>query len=130
MVPSGQGYGGVARVVLAPRNFPVGRLRMTPRAGCTPVTPCIPNPHAPGSCEPAPDDPPPAYDNCMDYFFDTPTTPDRIYVRAFAKTAGTKVLNNGQLQCVWKNDTCLDRFAFTNPVWAQVSTYSLPPNPN
>ncbi|MBI4508963.1 MAG: hypothetical protein HY698_04975 [Deltaproteobacteria bacterium] len=53
------------------------------------------------------------------YHFDSPTRPDLVYVRAFVRTSTL-----GPEHCTEKSDSalrgrCVERLAFTNPVWAR-----------
>ena len=50
--------------------------------------------------------------------FTNPLTPDRLYVRAFVRTKTTRPSS----RCLAQHTDCINRLAFTNPIWARRPT--------
>jgi hypothetical protein len=107
-------------VYLRANDFLVGQRRVVPAvpAQCTPnYTWC----NKPGSssdeeCEWECTEPTPS-----SYVFDSASLPDRMYVRAFARTvrkAGALCTQSDPAAVVaQKSGQCIERLAFTNPIW-------------
>lgn len=111
------------RVVRLPVDaFIVGKLRE--QLGVAPEPVCRPNvwcrkPGFSEKCELECTTPPPP---ATTYHFDAPTRTDRLYVRAFARTAtlAPDWCNGTHAEAVkaQRRGQCIERLAFTNPVWA------------
>jgi hypothetical protein len=134
VVSPDQGRAGKLTVLLRANDFPVGKRRVV--EGGDPVCgwnmPACGKPGAANDdgCEYVCTDPPPT-----EYHFDDVSLPDRMFVRAFARTAppgGDLCQNTGDVQTVderltQRSGQCNERLAFTNPVWVDNMTAPPPP---
>jgi hypothetical protein len=111
------------RVVQLPvDSFLVGRLREQP--GVQPEPVCRPNvwcrkPGFSEKCEIECNNPPTPPST---YHFDSPSAPDRLYVRAFARTQTLSAAwctgTSADALRAQRRGQCIERIGFTNPVWA------------
>jgi hypothetical protein len=118
-IPAGAGMMGQRAITLDLADFPVGTLHEEPGV--------------PGKCEPNGYCNRPGYGDLCDEIcepdgpatltFRNPTSPLRVYARAFAITRRVQAV-----PC--ETEACVARLAYTNPVWArQVVPLDLPANP-
>lgn len=116
-VVGGSPYWGRRKLLLPVASFPAGKLRTTQgEAVCRSNVWC----RKPGfadrcevTCEPG----------SVSHHFDSPSTPNRLYVRAFARTQtlGPAYCTGTSAEAVdaQRRGKCIERLAFTNPVWAK-----------
>jgi len=119
-----EGKAGSKMVFLRPDDFVVGRRRIAQEEPvCRPNIWCT-RPGYPELCKEECSEPPPPT-----YHFDNLTVPDRIYVRAFARTTpkggaycaeqAPDISDRARIE--QKTGQCIARLAFTNPVWVDSS---------
>jgi hypothetical protein len=120
---------GRVSVRLRANDFPVGRRRVIEPvpSECHLVPPhCVPGPGCSEVCT----DPVPG-----EWHFDALSTPDRWYIRAFARTvrpAGALCSQTGPDQdaasyIAQTSGRCIERLAFTNPIWVENTVVPPPP---
>jgi hypothetical protein len=119
-VQSGNPLWGRRVVNLPVDSFVLGKLRVQPSSE-PPV--CVPNvwcnhPGYQEQCDYECTEPAPSY------HFDSKSRPDRLYVRAFARTqiAGPELCESASDAAIaaQRSGRCTERLGFTNPVWAVV----------
>ncbi len=126
---NGEGFSGTRRVTLRANSFTVGRLQTIPGETTTTCT---------LKCNKAHD----CWEECVDvqgpntYAFAETATPDRLYVRAMAKTGTDATLCSavdpaiGTLAATYQHTgKCVRRMAFTNPIWLRNNDWSPSPAP-
>ena len=116
-VPFTQGLVGHSAVRLWADAFPAGAVRIQQDPAPDPVCHLSPLCGKNASscdeiCTQAPPPPP-------TYHFDGPLRPDRLYVRAFARTGVSPICSqsNAQATDMQLRSLCNPRLAFTNPIW-------------
>lgn len=144
-IPASEGLAGRRTITLSPSQFLVGRPVARTSQPCTVRPPC----NKPGAGnDPLCWDVEPDADCGTTYHYESPTAPDRLYVRAFAKTKKPTQTRTREVctlpppcnkptlidseQClgvepICRTETyevctqmlgCFPRFAYANPVWA------------
>ena len=119
------------RVINVPVDtFLVGKLRDQPGEQGEPV--CRWNywcrkPGYSEYCEYECTDPPPAPTT---YHFDSRSFADRVYVRAMARTQTLSAQFCGATSVYARRGQCIERLAFSNPVWARYSNLACQVRPN
>ncbi|MFO0724358.1 MAG: hypothetical protein U1E65_11280 [Myxococcota bacterium] len=121
MVPTGEGMSGQRAITLDLAKFPVGRLDEQPGTPgkCTRSPTC--NKSSGGdTCEETcdPDGPP-------TLSFLGASTPLRVYARAFARTTTPPGATCAEMLGATNGELCVERLAFSNPVWAR-QRFALP----
>jgi hypothetical protein len=124
----GSPYWGRRKIVLSAASFPVGKVTTTPGPEvCRPNAYCN-KPGFEDRCDYI------CTDGPSTYTFDSMGTPDRMYVRAFARTqvlagCGQDPPSAATLDA-GRRGKCTERLAFTNPVWITPRTIAWrPPTP-
>jgi hypothetical protein len=153
-VSSAEGMKGSRTIVLSPSQFMVGRPVTRLNPPCSP----IPQPCPPGLIDCF--DPEPEPQCTTTYHYEDERVPDRLYVRAFAKTARTTETRTREVcqiigpcgkpgaandpgcedvEPVCRTETytvcthlwgCFPRLAYSNPVWAYRSNPIVAPPPD
>jgi len=103
-VPAAEGMGGVRKVVLNRANYPIVQKACHTETVTTPAT-CWTDYRGTKHCSK------PIISEKLVCTATSVTAAERIYVRAFARTASSAPLGNGSV--------ALQRFAFTNPIWVR-----------
>jgi hypothetical protein len=129
-VTAAEGMAGRRRVSLRANDFVVGRRRFVdnPDPVCTWNNQVCAKPGHQNDegCELTCTEPPPD-----EYRFDSVSAPDRVFVRAFARTMPP----GGAADCSTTNwiaartGQCIERLAFTNPIWVDNRVAPPPPPP-